>query len=154
MEGLPDKDSRIYNLEKLKDRFDFRPRDPQDNIAYVKLKYIELEVSKKRKIAYTDDVKGSDIYDLMDDALDKEKIPLESVTVSSAKFQIVFKKLAHEGQARRKTVEIGVPDRCKLKDSPVDMIGKKYLEKWGFVTDETIEADDEPGDDTLEEKTP
>lgn len=153
-EGLPDKDSRIYSLEKLKDRFDFRPRDPQDNIAYVKLKYIELEVSKKRKIAYTDDVKGSDIYDLMDDALDKEKTPLEAVTVSSAKFQIVFKKLAHERQTRRKTVEIRVPDQCKLKDSPIDMIAKKYLEKWGFVTDETIEVDDEPGDDTLEKKTP
>ena len=142
MEKLPDKDSSMYELEKLKTRFNFMPREPQDNIASVKLKFIELGVGSKRRISYTDNGNRSDIYNLIDDALNKEKTPLNIVTVTKVKIQIVFRKMADERRAKTVTFEIGTPDRCNLKDSPIHQIAQKYVEKWGLISDETIEAEE------------
>ena len=142
MEKLPDKNCRMYNLEKLKTRFNFMPRDPQDNIASVKLKYIELEVGSKRRIGYTDNGKRSDIYNLINDALNQQNIPLDSVTVTKVKIQIVFKKMADERRAKTVTFDIGTPDWCNLKDSLTHRIAQKYVERWGLISDETIEVEE------------
>jgi hypothetical protein len=140
MEKLPDKDSQMYDLEKLKDRFDFGPRDPQDNIAYVKLKMIELELTSKRRITFLDYIDGSDIYDLIDNALNTNNVPLDAVTVSQARIQIVFRQRPDESKAQTVTFDIGTPDRCSLKDTPPELIAQKCIEMWGLVSDETIEA--------------
>ena len=142
MEKLPDKDSSMYNLEKLKTRFNFMPRDPQDNIALVKLKFVEIEVGSKKRISFTDNSNSSDIYNLIDEALNKKNIPLDTVAVTKAKIQIVFRKMADERRAKTVTFEIGIPDRCNLKDSPIHQIAQKYVEKWGLISDETIEVEE------------
>ena len=142
MKKLPDKNSRMYNLEKLNTRFNFMPRDPQDNIASVKLKFIELEVDFKRRISFADNNNRSDIYNLIDDTINKKNIPLDSVTVTKAKIQIVFKKMADERRTNTVTFEIGTPDRCTLKDSITHRIAQKYVEKWGLISDETIEVEE------------
>ena len=77
MKGKPDKNTRMYNLEKLKNRFDFKPRDVKDNITLVKLKYIELEINKERSIAFADKGKGTNIYNLIEDALNQQKVSLD-----------------------------------------------------------------------------
>lgn len=141
MEKLPDKNSRMYNLEKLKTRFNFMPRDSQDNIASVKLKFIELEVDFKRRISFTDNSNRSDIYNLINDALNQQNIPLDSVTVTKVKIQIVFKKMADERRAKTVTFDIGTPDRCNLKDSHTHQTAQRYVEKWGLISDETIETE-------------
>lgn len=143
MEGLPDKDSRMYELDKLKTRFNFTPRDPQDNIAAVHLKLIELEIGYKKRITFTDSGRTPNIYDMIEEALNQENVPLDIVTVGKAKIQIVFRKMADEKRAKTITFEISAPDRCTLKDSPVELIAKKYVEKWGFVSEQTIEATEE-----------
>ncbi len=140
MEKLPDKDSRMYNLEKLKTRFNFMPRDPQDNIAFVKLKFIELEVDFKRRISFTDNSNRSDIYNLINDALNQQNIPLSSVTVTKVNMQIVFRKMTDERRAKSVAFGIGTPDWCSLKDSLTHQIAQKYVERWGLISDETIEA--------------
>lgn len=142
MKKLPDKNSRMYNLEKLKTSFNFMPRDSQDNIASVKLKFIELEVGFKRRISFADNNNRSDIYNLIDDTINKKNIPLDSVTVTKVKIQIVFKKMADERRANTVTFEIGTPDRCTLKDSITHRIAQKYVEKWGLISDETIEVEE------------
>lgn len=134
---LPDKKGPMYKLEKLKNRFDFHPRESKDNIKTVKLKFIELEINSKRRIGFTDN--GSDINDLIDIALNKENVPLDSVTVTKAKIQIVFKIVAGERKSKTITFEIGTPDRCSLKDSPIHQIAQKYVEKWDFISKEIIE---------------
>lgn len=146
MEKLPDKNSRLYNLEKLKTRFNFMPRDSEDNVASVKLKFIELEVDSKRRISFTDNSTRSDIYNLINDALNQQNIPLDSVTVTKVNIQIVFKKLADERRAKSVTFDIGAPDRCNLKDSLTHQIAQKYVEKWGLISDETIEAEENKTD--------
>lgn len=146
MEGLPDSNSTMYDLEKLKSRFNFMPRDPQDNIASVKLKYIDLQVGYKRKISFTDNGRDSDIYSLIEDGLNKENIPLDAVTVSKVRIQIIFRKMPQDRRTPSVAFDIGMPDRCTLKDSPLHQIAQKYVEKWGLVSDEVIEQDndDEP----------
>ncbi|MBN1123363.1 MAG: hypothetical protein JXA82_00050 [Sedimentisphaerales bacterium] len=144
MEGLPDKDSRMYTIEKLKNKFDFTPRDPQDNIAAVHLRLIELEFSSKKRITFTDNGKTPNIYDMIEKALNKQNVPLDIVTVSKARIQILFRKMANEKRAQTITFEISTPDRCTLKDSPVELIAKKHVEKWGLVDEQVI--------DPLEEK--
>ena len=146
MEKLPDKNSRMYNLEKLKTRFNFMPRDSQDNIASVKLKFVELEVDSQRRISFTDNGSRSDIYNLIDDALNKKNIPPDSVTVTKVKIQIVFKKMPDERRAKTVTFEIGTPDRCTLKDSITHQIAQRYVEKWGLISDETIEVEENETD--------
>ncbi len=146
MKGLPDINSTMYDLEKLKGRFNFMPRDPQDNIASVKLKYIELQVGYKRKISFTDNGKDSDIYNLIEDGLNKENIPLDAVVVSKVRIQIVFRKMPQDRRTPSVSFYIGMPDSCSLKDSPLEQIAQRYVEKWGLISDEVIEqeSDDEP----------
>ena len=141
MEKLPDKNSRMYNLEKLKTYFNFMPRDPEDNIASVKLKVIELEVDSNRRISFTDNNNRSDIHNLINDALNQQNIPLNSVTVTKVNIQIVFKKMADERRAKSVTFDISTPDRCTLKDSITHQIAQKYIQRWGIISDETIEAE-------------
>ena len=146
MEGLPDKDTRMYELDKLKIRFDFKPRDPQDNIAAVHLKLIELEMGNKKRITFTDSGRTPNIYDMIEKSLNQENVPLDIVTVGKVRIQIVFPENADEKRAKTTTFEIGVPDRCTLKDSPLELIAKKHIEMWGLVSEQTIEDPDKAED--------
>jgi len=143
MKGLPDKETRMYELDKLKTRFDFKPRDPQDNIAAVHLKYIELELGHKKRITFMDSGKMPNIYDMIEESLNQENVPLDIVTVGKVRIQIVFRKMADEKRTKTVTFEISAPDRCDLKDSPVELIAKKHIEMWGLVSEQTIEDPDE-----------
>jgi hypothetical protein len=143
MKGLPDKETRMYELDKLKNRFDFKPRDPQDNIAAVHLKYIELEIGSKKRITFVDSSKTPNIYDMIEEALNQENVPLDIVSVAKVKIQIVFRKMADEKRTKTVTFEISAPDRCDLKDSPVELIAKKHVEMWGLVSEQAIEDPDE-----------
>jgi len=142
----------MYNLEKLKNRFKFTPRESKDNIKTVKLKLIELEINKNRLITFIDKGYSTDIYNLIDDALNKENIPLDTVKVTKAKIQIVFKRMAGERRTKTVTIDIGIPDSCNLKDSPLHQIAQKYIEKWEFVSDKTIEAENDDKSETSDNK--
>lgn len=142
MEGLPDINSTMYNLESLKTRFNFMPRQPQDQITSVKLKSIELQAGYRKRISFTDSGRDSDIYTLIEEALNLENIPLDTVSVTKAKIQILFRKMPTDRRTPSVSFEIGMPDRCTLKDSPLHLIAKKYVELWGLVSTEVIEQDD------------
>jgi hypothetical protein len=73
------------------------------------------------------------VHTLIEQALNKAKIPLDNTFVAKAKLQ--FKFASREGkQGKPLTFEISTPDRCTLKDDPLDQIAKKYIEKWGLVS--------------------
>jgi len=62
-----------------------------------------------------------------------ENIPLDKTVITRAKIQIQF--AGRDGKKGKSlTFEISSPNRCTLKDDPLDQIAKKYLEKWGFVS--------------------
>ena len=129
---LPDEEKEPeYNLSGLKNRdFEFRFA-VTDGIEAVTVRQLRLDLpgDKGRRIilqASASPQKPKALYDLLDTALNKENLPLDSLTVSQAKLRIAFK--AQPGQrAKTLTFEVSLPDRCTLKDDPHDQVAKKCL---------------------------
>jgi len=149
----------MYNLEKLKDRFNFKPRETKHNITAVKLKYIDLKINNERSMSFTDKGDEGNIYNLIDDALGLEdnspdetpnpnRITLNDVTVKKAMIQIVFRKMPEDRNIPTVMIIISLPGTCNLKDSPLELIAQEYVEKWGFISGE-IEAS-KKNDETTE----
>lgn len=135
LEKMPDEKSKEIKLEKLKDRFGF-PFSSQDGIKRVRLKMLLLELpgGKRRRLMFEDgsDAQGQPVYDLIDNALDQDSIPLPQTIAIKASIQFIFEAI----DGRRETsvtFEISTPDRCTLKDDQLHQIAKKYLEEWGLV---------------------
>ncbi len=136
LDGLPDEKIKPYDLSKLKDK-DFRfITDPQDGVDNVIIKMLRLDLSGfgNRRLTFEASGKseGQPVHKLIEQALNKVKIPLDNTTVARARLQFKFK--GREGKkGKTLTFEISIPDRCTLKDDPFDQIAKKYIEKWGFM---------------------
>jgi len=132
---LPDeKKEPVFNLVGLKNRdFEFT-RDRADGIESVTVRQLRLDLpgTNGRRVIFRANPspqKPKALYDLIDAALNKQNVPLESVTVSQAK--LCFSFAARPGQrAKTLTFEISIPDCCTLKDDPHDQIAKKYLRLW------------------------
>lgn len=163
MEKKPDKNKREYTLEKLKDKFDFTPRDSKDNITSVKLKYIQLKINDERSIAFTDNGDEGNIYDFIDDALGLQdeptadapnsgRITLDDVEVKKATINILFRKMPGDKRIPSVTFDITVPHGCTLKDAPLELVAQRYIEKWGFIAGETKKTE-EDATDTGEKKS-
>jgi hypothetical protein len=135
LEKLPDATSRIFKLEKLKNDFQF-PTNPKEGIKKVYLKMLQLELpgGRRRKITFEDgsNEKGQPIYQLIENALNQETIPLDQVKAVKAKIQFQFEGVNGK-PGKTLTFEIALPDRCTLKDDPLHQIAKKYLEEWGLM---------------------
>jgi len=135
--GLPDEKGKPYDLSKLKDKdFAFR-RDPQDGIEKVTIKSLRLDLpgGGNRRVTFEASSPRAEqpVHTLIEQALNKAKVPLDTALVAKAKLQ--FKFASREGKkGKTLTFEISIPDRCTLKDDPLDQIAKKYLEIWGFVS--------------------
>jgi hypothetical protein len=135
LDHLPDKDMEpAFDLSGLKRRDIAFTTDPTDGIDAVTVRRLRLDLpgAASRCIileASASAQKPQAVYDLMDTALNKQNVPLESVKVSQAKLRIAFK--AEKGQrAKTLTFEVSLPDRCTLKDDPHDQVAKKYLRLW------------------------
>jgi hypothetical protein len=70
----------------------------------------------------------------MDQALNKEQLPLSMVNVTSAVIQMRFDKSSDAKGRNTKTISfrISYPDSCNLKDKPEHFVAKKYLKRWGL----------------------
>ncbi len=132
---LPQKPAEpTYDLSGLKNRDFPLDTEPQDAIESVCVKRMKLELpggSRRVTLDITSrNTKPAMIYDLMDLALNKEKVPLETLLLTHVKFQFIFK--ARDGKReKRLTFEITHPDRCTLEDDdPYDQVAMKYLKLW------------------------
>ena len=136
--GLPKLPPRAkepaFDLSGLKKRDFPHPTEPQDAIELVCVKRLKLDLpgSGGRRIileASASKAKPGVVYDLLDIAVNKEKVPVDTLFLSQVKFQFVF--AARDGKReKRLTFEVSHPDRCTLKDDPHDQIAKKYLKLW------------------------
>ena len=135
MDRLPDADKEpAFDLSGLKSRSFAFPTDPADGIEAVAVRRLRLDLpgTSNRRIIF--EVGASSrgthaVHTLIDTALNKQNVPLDSAVVSQAKLQIKFS--AKPGwRAKTLTFEISLPDRCTLKDDPPDQIAKKYLRRW------------------------
>jgi hypothetical protein len=136
LDQLPDKRTKHFDLELLKNKETRFPTNPADGIDAVCVRMLRLDVPGmgNRRITFEasspSDTKA--IYKLIDRALAKQSLSLDDVIVAKAKLQ--FKFAGKDGKRGKSlTFEISTPDRCTLKDDPMDQIAKKYVEQWGFI---------------------
>ncbi len=139
LEQLPDNEGQVpYDLAVLKrGAFSF-PTDPPDRIAGVEVRLLRLDLPHRpgeavpRRITLSvnsrNDV-GDSLYRLLDEAIDKDHVPLRDVHISVAKLRFTFEPTNGE-RPKTLTFEVKYPDRCTLKDDPHDQIARKYLRRW------------------------
>lgn len=129
-------DAVPYDLSGLKARDFSFPTDPADGIIEVRVSALKLSLvgSPKKRITFeaSDAHDGKDaVYDLMRTALDERRLPLSMVDVRSAVVKMVFDNANGRGRATRTlTFRVSYPDSCNLKDSPDELLAKKYLKAW------------------------
>ena len=84
------------------------------------------------------------VYDLLDDIVGSDKIPVELLTLTQVRLQLVFR-----GDAKRRektiTFDVTAPDLCSLKYDPKHEIAKKYLKSWGIDVSERTGPGTEKG---------
>jgi frataxin-like iron-binding protein CyaY len=136
LEGLPDEKGKHYDLSKLKEKnFPF-VRDPQDGIDNVVIKMLRLDLPGfgNRRITFEASSRSGEqpVHTLIEQALNKAKISLDKTIAAKAKLQFKFAPRERK-KGKTLTFEISIPDRCTLRDDPLDQIAKKYIERWGFV---------------------
>lgn len=126
--------SNPYDLSGLKHRdFAFKP-SPGDGLTAVRVKSLRLRIkgNSRRRITVEGDVRRSplDTHNLMDETLDKEKLPLANVDVDHAALEAEFAVL--NGRPRR--VQFGISEKsCNLKEAPEHLIIKDCLKRSGII---------------------
>jgi hypothetical protein len=124
-----------YDLSGLKDRNFSFPTDPADRVQEVKVTAMRLSLlgNPKKKITFETgpkEPKGS-IYDFMDAVLDERRLPLSMVNVASVAIRMVFENTNGFGRPTKAlSFRISHPNSCNLKDSPEELLAKKYLKEW------------------------
>lgn len=132
LEGLPEKSQEPdYDLSGLKNRDKDFPTDPEDGVEAVDIKMLRIRQGGRR---ITFEANPSwrapkALYDLMDDALNKENIPLESVDVDRVRMRLTFAP-TNGGRQKTLTFEVGDPDSDTLEDGNYDQIARKCLKRW------------------------
>jgi hypothetical protein len=121
----------------LKSR-DFRFRtDPEDGIAEVRVRRLRLVVnsnSKRRIILEANPEAGrNDIFDMIEEYLNKTRLPMSKVSVTMVSFQFRFAPVGDE-RGKQFSFNVSFPDSCNLKSMPEERrgLGEKYLKEWGI----------------------
>ncbi len=137
LDGLPDAESKRFELSKLKDKNFAFVTEPQDGIERVTIKLLRLDLpgfgNRRITLEASSSDGGQPIHRLTERAINKANLNLDKMTVARARLQIRFAPKDNK-KGKTRTFEISIPDRCTLKDDPLDEIAKKYIEKWGFVS--------------------
>jgi hypothetical protein len=129
--GPENRASTPYSLSGLKNRdFPFATQ-PSDGIADVRVKGLRLSVkgNRRRRIAIEGDTRTNrkDVYELMRQVFDEERLPLANVDVEHATIQVEFLSL----NGRSKTVRFGISSTsCSLKEKPEHLLLLECLKRW------------------------
>jgi hypothetical protein len=137
LETLPSLQKRHFDLSRLNDKSLKFVTEPSDGIESVIIKMLRLDLpgigNRRITLEASSANNGQPVYELIEKALNKENIPFDKAIIARAKIQIKFAGI-NGRKGKPLTFEISSPDRCNLKDDPLDQIAKKYLEKWGLVS--------------------
>jgi hypothetical protein len=137
--GEEKRDSVPYDLNGLKRRDLSFPTDPSDRIKGVKITAMRLSMlgNPRKRITFETGPKDQKegIYNFIEASLHEQRLPLSMVNVSSAVIQMTFENT--KGSRRdEKTLSFRIthPNSCNLKDSPEELVAKKYLKEWKIET--------------------
>lgn len=133
--GEENRNAVPYSLNVLKNRDFSFPTDPVDRVREVKVPALRLSLvgNRRKRITFETDPKEPKgaVYDLMESALHEKRLPPSMVDVSSAVILMVFDNTDGPGRdAKPLSFRISYPDSCNLKDSPEELLAKKYLKEW------------------------
>jgi len=124
-----------YELDGLKRRDFSFPTDPADRVQEVKISALKVSLvgNHKKRITFEVDPKGAkdDIHDLIETALHERRLPMSMVRVNSVVIRMVFENTDGRGRpSKALSFRVSHPNSCNLKDSPEELIAKKYLKEW------------------------
>ena len=139
LDELPEEDPvPDYDLSPLKTRDMVFRTEPEDGVEHVEVRMLRLDLpggSRANRVTFESNPSPhapKALYDLIDEAINKENVSLERAHAARAKLRLTF-AAANGGQQKTLTFEIGHPNRCTLKDDKYDQIAKKYLQRWGIA---------------------
>ncbi|HBG28362.1 MAG: hypothetical protein A2Y10_08720 [Planctomycetes bacterium GWF2_41_51] len=135
LDGIPDENTIVYDLSKLKDtNFRFITK-PEDKIESVILKSLEIHLPEKKVVVSANPsiVDERLVFDMMHQVAQGLKYDLKCIDIKKAKITVKFRRTV---AARSKTVTFTVtsPNGCSLSDIPHHNTIKEYLHEWGFVS--------------------
>lgn len=132
LDGIPDENTRVYDLTKLKDsafRFQTEPV-----VERIKLKTITVDLPDREQVILKIEPRAGQEMKLRERIATLAiayGITVGQIFIKRAKMQAVFKS---EDGKKPKTVtfEIGLPDYSTLEDSYHHNIIKRHIDRWGF----------------------
>lgn len=124
-----------YDLSGLAARGHSLPTDPQDRIE-VSIRQLRLRLRGSQDLItlHADPGRGPQgIYDLIDEVIDRERVPPAALEVTMTTFCFEFLD-APRGRGRTLTFEVAKPNTCSLRNQRQDRIdlAMKYLRQWGI----------------------
>lgn len=123
-----------YALDALKCRGPLAT-DPADRVAAsVRQLRFRLRGTHRQLMVRGDPDRGpEDVYDTMDEVLDKHRVPLSDLEVTLATLCFEFLD-APRGRGRTMTFEVAAPNTCSLRNQRQDRIdlAVRYLREWGI----------------------
>jgi len=132
--GPEKRNSNPYDLSGLKGR-DFRIKPlPEKGLKAVHVKHLRLRIkgNSRRRITIEGDIRNNplDVYDLMEEAIDRQRLPSANVDVDHAVLEAEF--ALTDGRSVR--IQFGLSEKsCNLKESPEHLIIKDCLKKSGII---------------------
>ena len=135
--GPENRNSHPYELNGLLNREYPLPTDPEDGIKIVRVRKLRLSVKglpRRRITLEADPERGvDDIYDMMDNYLDRERLPLTILNVTQVGLKFSFDE-SNEEMPKSLSFDLSYPNSSNLKSKPdaVREIAEKYLRQWGL----------------------
>jgi hypothetical protein len=126
----------IYNLNVLKEGIDRLETDPEDGVSPI-IHRLRLAIPECRDtITFEADRAGSPdrVYQMLDDYLNREHLPLAVVDVASATIGMVLESRENRRPGRM-TFDVARPDSCTLRNHRPERVAlaQKYLKRWGIA---------------------
>jgi hypothetical protein len=124
-----------YELNQLKYRSFTLATDPDDCVrVHIRRLRLAVKNSRRRLTVEADPGKAAeDIYDMMDEVLNKERLPLSAVNVTMA--TLCFEFLPIDGRkAGSMSFDVAYPYTCNLRNHRPERVemATKYLKRWGI----------------------
>lgn len=122
-----------YALDGLLSRTFGFETDPEDEIEKVSVRGLRLSVIGRKRGRITleaDPQKGpNSIYDMLEEDLNKERLPLSVLQVSKVTLHIARNIPGRGGSL---TFSVALPNSCDLKSKREELrlLGEKYLKRW------------------------
>jgi len=133
-----------YDLNPLKHRSFSLATDPQDCVRpRVRRMRLSFKNSHRRLTLEADpDLGVEDVYDMLDEVLDRERVPLSAVNFTLVTFCFEFLPLDGRKPGTL-TFDVAYPSSCSLRNQRPERIelAQKYLKQWGIDVARTVPAD-------------